>query len=378
VSAGTPTVWVDNDDELARAVERLRGAAAIAVDTEADSFYHYLHKCCLIQVSDGDVCWLIDPLALKGIEPLGEVLSAQKGVKVLHAAEQDVMYLRRDFGFNLKPVFDTMIAAQLLGKPGVGLASLLEAHFGISLDKGSQRDDWSRRPLTDRQKAYAAEDVRHLIRLAGLLEEELRALGRLEWAREEFDLVARRAWEPRVFDRDNFWGVKGSRDLMPREAAILRELFARREERALQADVPPFRIMSDETLLALAHRAPRGPEDLEGIKGVTPLVRRRLGDDILAAVHRGRALPEAELPTPPRGQGRRRTGTAQARLDRLREWRRGKATALGLDPGVLFPQSTLEALANAGRNGLDAPDGIPGLRDWRRRLLAPDAAALLA
>ncbi len=378
MSAPPSIAWVDNDAELARAVERLRGAAAVAVDTEADSFYHYLHKCCLIQVSDGEVCWLIDPLAFKGIEPLGEVMAGKNAVKVLHAAEQDVMYLRRDFGFGLQPVFDTMIAAQLLGKPGVGLASLLEVHFGISLDKGSQRDDWSRRPLTDRQKAYAAEDVRHLIRLAGVLEAELRALDRMEWAREEFDLVARRAWEPRVFDRDNFWGVKGSRDLMPREAAILRELFAMREERALQGDVPPFRIMSDETLLALAHRSPRGPEDLEGIKGVTPLVRRRIGEDILAAVARGRALPEADLPTPPRGQGRRRSASAQARLDRLREWRRGKATILGLDPGVLFPQSTLEALANSGPNGLDAPHEIPGLREWRRRLLAPDAVALLA
>ena len=378
MSAGGSTVWVDNEDDLTRAVERLRGADAVAVDTEADSFYHYLHKCCLIQVSDGEVCWLIDPLAFKGLEPLGTILSAPATLKVLHAAEQDVLYLRRDFGFNLEPIFDTMIAAQLLGRPAVGLASLLQTHFGVALDKGSQRDDWSRRPLTERQKRYAGEDVRHLIRLRDLLQAELQERERLEWAREEFELVARRSWEPRTFDRAAFWGVKGSRDLTPREAAVLRELYALREERAAQADLPPFRILADETLLALARRSPRGAADLEGIRGVTPLVRRRIGADVLAAAARGLALPEADLPTPPRGQGRRRSAAAQARLDRLREWRRGKAVELALDPGVLFPQSTLEALAHAGPGALEAETDIPGLRGWRRKLIARDAVVLLA
>lgn len=374
----TSCVWVDTEEGLARAVERLRGRPAIGVDTEADSFYHYFHKCCLIQLSDGEVSFLVDPLGLKSLAPLGAILSAGETVKVLHAAEQDVLYLRRDFGFHLEPVFDTMIAAQLLGRPAVGLASLLEGHFGVVLDKGSQRDDWSRRPLTERQQAYAAEDVLHLIRLRDVLQEDLRALGRMEWAAEEFELVTRRAWERRPFDRESFWGVKGSRDLMPREAAILRELYVMREQRAGQADVPPFRIVSDEALLALARRSPRALDEMDGIKGVTPLVRRRIGPEILAAVERGRLLSEADLPIPPRGPGRRRSSAAQARLDRLREWRRGQAASLAIDPGVLFPQATLEALAQAGISGLAAAQEIPGLRRWRRRLIAPEAASLLA
>jgi ribonuclease D len=375
---GSPYVWVDTEEGLARAVERLSPARALAVDTEADSFYHYFHKCCLLQISDGETAYLIDPLAVRRLESLGNLLGSEATVKVLHAAEQDVLYLRRDYGFSLAPLFDTMIAAQLLGRPSIGLAGLLSTHFNVRLDKGCQRDDWSRRPLTDRQKTYAAEDVRHLIRLRDLLGDELEAKGRLDWAREEFDLVARRAWEPRAFDRETFWSLKGARDLTPREAAILRELYVMRDQRALHADVPPFRIVSDEALLAMAKRKPGSPAELEGIKGVTPLVRRRIGSDVLEAVSRGTALQEAALPVPPRSRGRRKNAASHARLDRLREWRKTRAAELGIDPGVLFPQMTLEALAAAGPAALENPDGIPGLRAWRRRLILPAASVLLA
>jgi ribonuclease D len=369
---------VDTEDGLQRAVRYLARARALAVDTEADSFYHYFHKCCLIQISDGEAAYLVDPLALKRLDPLGEVLASPGILKVLHAAEQDILYLRRDYGFTVRPLFDTMIAAQHLGRPSVGLAGLLEAHFGVRLDKGCQRDDWSRRPLSERQKAYAAEDVRYLIRLADMLRSDLEAKGRLEWAQEEFDLVAGRAWEPRPFEREEFWSVKGSRDLTPRQAAVLRELYAARDERARQADVPPFRILSDEALASLARRSPAAPSEMDGVKGVTPLVRRRIGSLILAAVRRGLEVPEPDLPAPPRGRGRRTTPAAKERLERLRAWRKERAAELAIDPGVLFPQSTLEALAAAGPAALERPEEIPGLRSWRRRLLAPDAAKLLA
>ncbi len=372
--------WVDTAGELETVSRRLSRADALAVDTEADSFYHYFHKCCLIQICDGETVYLIDPLALKRLRPLGEALGSRGAVKILHAAEQDVLYLRRDFDFHLEPLFDTMIAAQLLGKPSIGLASLLLAYFGVKLDKGSQRDDWSRRPLTDRQKAYASDDVRHLIALRDALRSELESLGRLAWAEEEFALVARRAWEPRVFDPEMFWSIKGARDLTPREAAVLRELYAMRDRRAVEADLSPFRIVSDEALQALARKKPVEMSELVGIRGITPLVRRRLGSDMLAAVRAGMTVPDGDLPVPPRGRGRnnRKTAAFQARLERLREWRALRAADLRLDPGVLFPQSTLEALAAAGSSALESPGEIPGLRAWRLALLRPEAARLLA
>jgi ribonuclease D len=379
VSAPPPFIWVDTEETLREAATALARARALAVDTEADSFYHYFHKCCLVQISDGARTYLVDPLRLGRLDALAGVFAASGTVKVLHAAEQDVLYLRRDYGFELRPVFDTMIAAQLLGRPGVGLAGLLESHFGVRLDKGCQRDDWSRRPLTDRQKAYAAEDVRHLIRLMDLLRDELQTRGRLEWAEEEFGLVARRTWESRPFDPEAFRAIKGARDLPPQEAAILRALYVMRDERARQADLPPFRIVSDETLLAIALRKPRDSSEMQGIKGLTPLVRRRIGPPILAAVRSGLEDPDPRPPAvAPRVPGRKMTSAARARLERLREWRRVRAADLGIDPGVLFPQSTLEGLAILGPGALDGAGEVPGLRAWRRRLLEPEAAKLLA
>jgi ribonuclease D len=377
MSAPPVPTWVDSEEMLAQAAAKLAKAEALAVDTEADSFYHYFHKCCLIQVSDGHESWLIDSIALKDLQALQPVFHGAPSSKVLHAAEQDVLYLRRDFGIELRPLFDTMIAAQLLGKKSVGLAGLLNEYFGVTLDKGCQRDDWSRRPLTTRQMAYAAEDVRHLIRLRHALEADLTASGRLEWAREEFDHIARRSWPARDFDPEEFWGVKGARDLEPRGAAALRELYVMRDGRARAADVPPFRIVSDETLVSLARRLPHAPGDLDGIKGFTPLVRKRIGPLVLEAVARGLNVPEDRLPKPPRGQGRRRTAAFKTRLERLRAWRRERATDLALDPGVLFPQSTLEALADRGPGALQDGGDIPGLRRWRRQILLPDAARLL-
>jgi len=376
----TPKVpnWVDTEAALGEMARHLEAAPALAIDTEADSFYHYFHKCCLIQFSDGHEVWLIDSITLKDLSALAPVLHGSNARKVLHAAEQDVLYLRRDFGLEVQPLFDTMIAAQILGKRSVGLAGLLQEYFGVALDKGCQRDDWSRRPLTDRQRVYAAEDVLHLIRLQHVLEADLETRGRLEWAREEFEYIARRSWAPRAFDPEEFWGIKGARDLEPAAAAALKELVAMRDERARAADLPPFRIVSDETLLALARRLPKVPADLDGLKGFTPLVRRRIGPLVLEAVARGLALPEAERPRPPKSQGRRRTTAFRVRVERLRAWRRERAAELGLDPGVLFPQSTLDALADRGLAGLDGGDPIPGLRRWRRAILSPDAARLLA
>jgi ribonuclease D len=378
MTAATEPVWVDTAADLERAVAHLSRARALAIDTEADSFYHYFHKCCLVQISDGQTDFLLDSLALKEPAALAPLLEAAGTPKVLHAAEQDVLYLRRDFGFELRPLFDTMVAAQLLGRKSIGLAGLLKESFGLTLDKVCQRDDWSRRPLTARQIAYAAADVRHLIQLSHVLEAELEALGRLSWAREEFEHIARRAWTPREFDRNDFWGLKGARDLEPEVAAILRELYAVRDERARSADVPPFRILSDETLVALARRKPRTGSDLDGIKGFTPLVRRRIGPLVLAAAERGLLLPESQRPVPPKGQGKRRSAAFRARVERLREWRRNRSADLGLDPGVLFPQSTLEAVAERGVPGLEQDDSIPGLRRWRREILLPEAARLLA
>jgi len=189
-------------------------------------------------------------------------------------------------------------------------------------------------------------------------------VGRLSWAEEEFALVARRAWEPRVFDPEMFWTIKGARDLPPQEAAILRELYAMRDRLAGQADLSPFRIVSDETLLALARKRPAAAADLSGVRASPPRSetdrnRRAAGGGGGTGRARGGLAGAAAR------SGAQEVRRLQARLERLREWRKTRASELGLDPGVLCPQSTLEALAAAGAEALDHPEEIPGLRAWR-------------
>jgi ribonuclease D len=199
----------------------------VAVDTEADSFYHYFDKTCLVQVATRKEIFLIDPLALGGpeeLQPMAELFATPEIRKIFHAAEYDLYVLKRDCGFEFAGLFDTMVSAQLLGYPSVGLSALVERHFGIKLPKDEQRSDWSQRPLKDTQLTYAAADVTHLITLTERLERELRKAKRLSWAQEEFETLSRRQWPERSFDRLGYLRIKGARNLDPISLSVLREL----------------------------------------------------------------------------------------------------------------------------------------------------------
>ena len=184
---------IDTRADLDTLAQDLMGEKVLAIDTEADSFYHYFDKTCLVQIATRRQIYLIDPLAFGGpgeLSPLGPIMASPDIRKIFHAAEYDIFVLKRDCSFQFQNLFDTMICAQILGYPSVGLASLAERHFGVNLPKDEQRSDWSRRPLTPKQMSYAASDVLYLIPLAELLEKELRAAKRLRWAREDFEVLA--------------------------------------------------------------------------------------------------------------------------------------------------------------------------------------------
>jgi len=233
---------IERQSDLEALAADLLKEKIVAVDTEADSFYHYFDKTCLLQVATTKRSYLVDPLALGGpshLEPLGPVF-ASKDVRVLfHAAEYDIFVLKRDCGFTFANLFDTMVSAQLLGYAAVGLAALIEHHFGVRLPKDEQRSDWSRRPLTPKQLEYAASDVKFLIRLADKLERELRKAKRLEWALAEFESLTHREWPQRSFDNLGYLRIKGARKLDPKALSILRELYKLRDQRAREIDRPP-------------------------------------------------------------------------------------------------------------------------------------------
>ena len=353
-------------ERLARLAESLSGSAALALDTESDSLHHHLEKVCLVQLAtDRGDARLVDPLALRDLSPLAPIMADPGIAKVLHGADYDVTTLKRDFGFRFAGLFDTMIAARFLGRPQIGLQGLAQAELGVTLSKESQRDDWSRRPLTPTQEQYALADVSHLLVLQARLAGELRQLGRLSWVEEESDAVA--ALEParRGRDPEAYQKVKGMRRLSRRQQAVLREIYGWRESLAETTDVPAFKLFSSEALIEMAERAPRTAAELAQVRGLSPRVRSR-GEELLAAIGRALELPEADLPRlsppPPRPV---LSEPVRKRIESLRAWRTKAAAGLAVDLSVVLPQRLLERLAQAAPREVGALGEIEGLRRWR-------------
>jgi len=358
---------IDRAGDLEALARDLRREKVVAVDTEADSFYHYFDKTCLVQIADRRHTWLVDPLALGGpaeLAPLGPVFADPEVRVVFHAAEYDIFVLKRDCGFDFANLFDTMVSAQLLGYRSIGLAALIETHFDVSLPKDEQRSDWSRRPLSDNQKTYAAADVQFLIKLAEKLERELKRRKRLDWAREEFESLTRRRWPVRSFDELGYLRIKGARKLDSDSLAVLRELYLTRDARAREVDRPPFKVLGNRTLLEIAERQPADSDELGEIKGVTDLILRRMGRDILTAVRRGRKKGHGPIPKM-EGSGRRRMDRrTERRVAQLKRWRTGRAHELELDPGVLCPNIALEAIAWRSPERAEDLAELPELKGW--------------
>jgi ribonuclease D len=361
------TRWVRTREELLGLAGSLPGCRALALDSESDSLHHHVEKVCLVQLATdrGDAV-LVDPLSVRDLAPLGPALADPEVVKVLHGADYDVTTMKRDFSVAFAGLFDTMIAARFLGLPEVGLQAVARAELGVTLSKDSQKDDWSRRPLTPAQEAYALADVQHLLALHGRLVQKLRDLGRLEWVLEESAAVA--ALEParRRREGDAYLKVKGARRLSRRELAVLREVWAWREELATATDVPAFKLLGNDVLMTLAEEPPRTAADLGRVRGISPRLRDQ-SRGLLEAVSRGLAVPASELPSiadtprPVMPQAVRR------RIEALRAWRVQEAARAGLDVSVVLPQRLLERVAEAGPRTLADLQEVEGLRRWRMR-----------
>jgi ribonuclease D len=368
---------VETPERLAQLADELLGEKVIAVDTEADSFYHYFDKTCLVQIGTKKHSYLIDTLAFDGPEPmavLAPIFASAEIQVIFHAAEYDIFVLKRDYGYVFANVFDTMVSAQLLGYKAIGLAALIEHHFGVKVPKDEQRSDWSRRPLTDRQLNYAVGDVLYLARLTKKVRAELKSAGRLSWAQEEFDTLCQREWPNRKFDKQGYFRIKGARKVDPKSLSVLKELFLMRDARAREIDRPPFKVLGNRTLLEIAAAKPGRARQLKNIKGITDLLVRRMGDEILAAVEKGRGVEHPPIPKNP-GNGRRRMDRkTERRVDALKKWRAKRSQELTLDPGVLCPNASLEAIAwRSPKSGADLED-LPELKGWFVREFGDEVA----
>ena len=353
--------------ELQSLADRLSAEPLLAVDTEAASFHRYHDRVYLLQISSRTETAVVDPLAVGTLTPLARLLADPEVEIIFHDADYDLRLLDREYGFRAANLFDTRIAAQLLNEPGVGLAALLEKHFGLRLDKRFQRADWSARPLSPAMLEYAAADTRHLPGLRDILREQLRARGRLEWAEEEFALLEAIRGGPADGAEPGWLRLKGAKALRPRELAVLRELWEWREGVAQRADRATFRVLNNEPMLLMARQPPADMAALKTIPGIGGEQMERRGSEILAAVKRGMDLPESELPRLERPARRNHDPVYEARVERLKAARNQLAAAFELAPGVLCPNGTLETIARVRPRNREELSTIPGLKRWQLR-----------
>jgi ribonuclease D len=370
-----PPIIVNTPDAVEEMLYRLMAARAVAVDTESNSLYAYTERVCLIQFSVPGEDYLVDPLAVEDLSSLAPLLSDPDIVKTFHAAEYDVMVLRRDYGYTFANLFDTMVASRIVGWKRYGLASLLEEHFGIETNKRMQRTNWGRRPLSEEQLYYAQLDTHFLLSLRDRLQAELEDQGRVWEARLAFERVTESEWTKKEFDPDGFWQIKGARDLDRQQLAILREVYRYREDRAQALDRPPFKVLGARAMVALAQRAPQSIAELGRIKGVPRRLSSRERRKLLAVIEQGIHAPPPSRPR--RTDGQRPDEATIDRYEALRDWRRERAGARGVEPDVILSNHILHTLARVNPTSLDRLDDIDALNKWERERYGREIITLL-
>jgi ribonuclease D len=359
---------ITNAEQLSAAVFRMRSATRLAIDTEFMRERTYYPQLCLVQVASDTDCVLVDPLNGLDLAELLSLLAEPGRVKVVHAARQDLEVLYLVGGRVPLPVFDTQIAAALLGlAPQIGYAELVARRLGHSIDKGQTRTDWSRRPLSPEQLAYAADDVHHLLELHTSLVTELQQRGRQHWLDEDASVFADETLY-RTAPAEAWRRVKGIGRLKPAQRAIARELARWREERAIASDRPRGWILQDDALLGIAVTAPRSPDELATVRGLQPAVLRRRGEELLGIVEAARSKAEEPEVDPP---GRRFEPDETALVGRLLDEVRAESARLEISAELLATRRDVEALVRDQR-------ASALLHGWRRGAIGERLLALAA
>ena len=348
--------------ELGDLISQIRAAARIALDTEADSLHSYREKLCLVQISvpsteatRGEDDFIVDPLSNLNLEPLRCVLESKE--IVLHAADYDLRMLRRGLNFTASKIFDTVIAARLLGIREFSLGALVKRFFDIELHKHSQKANWALRPLPARMLKYAMDDVHYLLPLAAKLEEELARVHRREWFRQSCERAIELAAAQRERIQDELWRIGGAGALDPHTGAVLRALWQWREGEAEMADRPPFHILQNRELLNAAESFRSG--QVPDYKHFSARRRQTFREAAKIALQ----SPQSEWPVMRRRSGSRPTADMRRRADQLREQRDKAAMQLGLERSFLASRGALEAIA------ADPKRATVLLVPWQRELI---------
>lgn len=321
-------------------VAELSVQTRIAVDTESNSLHAYRERVCLIQFSMPKNDYVVDPLVIQDLSSLAPIFSNPEIEKIFHAAEYDLICLKRDYGFSFSHLFDTMQAARVLGYPQVGLDNLLAEKFGVSMDKRHQKADWGARPLTSAQINYARFDTHYLFQLRDLIESELHEKERWELAQEDFALGCHVGeLKERNGNGPSWKRFAGRKDLSLRELTVISELCTCRDQIAERLDRPVFKVIGDDILLDIARKLPEKDVDLAGL-GLSPKQISLWGHELLRATRRG-----AEAPLVKREQAKRPSDAMLRRLEKLKIWRKKLAKDMAVESDIVLPKMYLNMLA---------------------------------
>ncbi len=367
-----PPVLIQELPELECLAASIGGQRRIAVDTESNSLYAYRERVCLIQFSTKSSDYLIDPLAIPDLSCLAPIFADPKIEKVFHAAEYDVLCLKRDFGFKMSNLFDTRIASRTLGRKRSGLGDILAEEFQVEINKRYQRANWGKRPLSPDLLGYARLDTHFLLPLRDRLAKALRSAGRWEEAREASEAVKLVEPESANFDPQGFWRIAHARQMKPEQAAILRQLYLLREKYARRLDRPPFKVLGDKTLFAIAQEMPRSLEALGKLPGMTSGQLRRYGKDVLEAIKRGRNGPRPKPPSNARVEE-----VVMSRYQTLREWRMRVARTRQVESDIVLPRDLVWDIAHRAPRDRKALKELMEPYEWRFRMYADDILHLL-
>jgi ribonuclease D len=371
-------LFVDTPDQLAACAEDVARSSRVGLDTESNGFHAYFEKVCLLQIATPGADWAVDTLAL-GLSPLVPLLTDPARECILHAAEYDVLCMKRDYGFSFGSIFDTHAAAKTLGIEKVGLHDLLADQLGVQLEVDEQRSDWGKRPLSERQLEYAFADVGYLIALRERLGEQLSSRGLIEEAEAEFARLIAKEPRAREFDPEGWQKMKAARALDGRGRAVLRELYLLRDQRARDLNRPAFKVLSDLFLAEAARRLPRSEAELLRVPGTSPMTLKKVGAQLLEAVRKGIDAEPPERPRPggPNGQRWRRGAPGapspeiEERYERLRAWRRSRAEVRKVEVQVIAPNAVLWAIARANPADLESLAAVEGMDPFRIEQYGP-------
>lgn len=367
-----PPRLIQEESAFRDSVTTMRSHSRLAVDTESNSLYAYRERVCLIQFSIPGADFLIDPLALRDLNPLDSLFSNPEIEKVFHGAEYDIMCLKRDFGFTFANLFDTQVASRTLGRKRSGLKDILAEELGIQMSKRYQRANWGKRPLSPDLLDYARLDTYYLLPLRDRLAEALQRAGRWQEACEACERLTNVDPHDNGFNPDGYWRISNIRTLTPRQVALLRELYLYRDSQARRFDRPPFKILGNETLLAIAQESPGDLMALRDLPGMTPGKIRRYGDGLLSAVARGRQAPIPRRPT-----SKRIAEATHVRYEVLHSWRKNVARKRRVESDVILPREVLWEIAQAAPSDTESLRRVMYPLEWRFQAYGEDILTIL-